>query len=88
MTRGSQPTSPRPADTTQIVNRSMWVNYDAWNRYVLMAIGLFALLLYVGLIYAGFSEFMSRLSKGSKNKRRTRSRTTPRRLRSPKVSGD
>ena len=28
-----------------------WVNYEAWNRYVLMAVGLFAVFLYVGLLY-------------------------------------
>ena len=50
------------------------MNYEAWNRYVLMAIGLFAVLLYVGLIYAGFAEFMSRISKSGKSKKRSRSR--------------
>ena len=50
------------------------MNYEAWNGYVLMAIGLFAVLLYVGLIYAGFAECMSRISKSSKSKKRSRSR--------------
>lgn len=61
MTRGPQPTSPRPADTIQIVNRSIGVNCDAWNRYVLVAIGLFAVLLYVGLIYAGLCRVYQRV---------------------------
>ena len=47
------------------------MNYEAWNRYVLMAIGLFAVLLYIGLIYAGFLEFISRISKRGKNKKRS-----------------
>ena len=62
------------------------MNYEAWNRYVLVAIGLFGVLMYVALVYAGFAQFMSRLSKDSK--RRTRVKIMPRRLRSPKVSGD
>ena len=63
------------------------MNYEAWNRYVLMAIGLFAVLLYVGLLYAGFAEFMSRVSKRSKNKKRSRSRVPAPRLRNGKVPG-
>ena len=61
------------------------MNYEAWNRYVLMAIGLFAVLLYVGLVYAGFVEFMSRVSKSSKNKKRNRA--TGRRFRNSKIPG-
>jgi hypothetical protein len=63
------------------------LNYEAWNRYVLMAIGLFAVVLYIGLIYAGFVEFMSRISKSGKYKKRSRNRVTPGRLRNPKTSG-
>jgi hypothetical protein len=63
------------------------VDYEAWNRYVLVAIGLFGVLLYIGLLYAGFVEFRSGLSKGRKNKNRSKNRVTSRRLRSPKVSG-
>ena len=63
------------------------MNYEAWNRYVLAAIGVFGALLYIGLLYAGFTEFRSRLSKGRKNKNRFRTRAMPRRLRNPKVSG-
>ena len=61
------------------------MNYEAWNRYVLMAIGLFGVLLYIGLLYAGFSEFMSRLSKSKKDKKRSRNRLMARRLRGGKV---
>ena len=62
------------------------MNYEAWNRYVLMAIGLFAVLLYIGLIYGGFVEFMSRISKKGKSKKRLRNRIAAHRLRNPKVS--
>lgn len=68
-------------------NRRSIVNYEAWNRDVLMAIALFALLLYIGLIYAGFAEFMSRISKSTRNKKRSRNRAAARALRSAKVSG-
>ena len=39
------------------------MNLEMLNRYVLAAIGLFAVLLYFGVVYAGFSEFVSRLRK-------------------------
>jgi O-antigen ligase len=45
------------------------VNYEAWNRYVLMAIGLFGALLYIGLVYAGFVEFMSRIAKRARTRK-------------------
>jgi len=63
------------------------VNYEAWNRYVLVAVGLFGALMYIGLLYAGFIEFKSRLLKGSKSKNRRRNGIVSRRLRNPKVSG-
>lgn len=63
------------------------MNYEAWNRYVLIAIGLFTGLLYIGLIYAGFAELMTRLSKGKGSKKRRRNRGVGRTLRSPKASG-
>jgi len=61
------------------------VNYEPWNRCVLVAIGLFGVLLYCGLLYAGFIEFRSRISKNGSNKKRSRNRITARRLRHPKV---
>lgn len=63
------------------------MNYEAWNRYVLMAIGLFAAFLYIGLVYAGLAEFMSRISKSSKHKKRFRSRVAALKLRNPRVPG-
>ena len=64
------------------------MNYEAWNRYVLIAIGVFAVLLYCGLMYAGIAEFISRISKDGKNKKRSRNRMTARRLRGGKVQGN
>lgn len=63
------------------------MNYEAWNRYVLVAIGVFGGLMYIGLLYAGFIEFRSRLSKSSKNLNRSRNRVASRKLRNPKPSG-
>jgi hypothetical protein len=48
------------------------LNYEAWNGYVLMAIGLFGVLLYIGLLYAGVVEFIGRVSKKESRKRRRR----------------
>jgi hypothetical protein len=39
------------------------VNYEALNQYVLIAIALFAVLLYIGLICAGFAEFVRAIPK-------------------------
>jgi len=61
------------------------VNYEAWNRYVLVAIGLFGVLMYFGLLYAGFTEFRSRVSKSNSHKKRSRNRVTSGKLRNPKV---
>jgi hypothetical protein len=63
------------------------VNYEARNRYVLAAIGLFGVLLYCGVLYAGFIEFRARMSKNIGNKKRPRNRVAARRFRNPKVSG-
>jgi hypothetical protein len=48
------------------------LNYEAWNGYVLIAIGLFGVLLYIGLLYAGVVEFIGRVSKKDSRKRRRR----------------
>jgi hypothetical protein len=50
------------------------MNLEAMNRYVLVIIGLFAALLYVGMVFAGFSEFLSGLPR--RGRRRKRSRTS------------
>ena len=60
------------------------MNYEALNRYVLMAIALFAILLYIGMVYAGFTEFMARISKRGNRKKRPRNRDAARGLRNSK----
>ena len=62
------------------------MNYEALNQYVLIAIGLFAVLLYIGLLWAGFAEFVAGISKSGESKKRSRSRVTTRRLRNAKKS--
>jgi hypothetical protein len=64
----------------------MHLNWEAANQFVLIAIGLFGLVLYFGLLYAGFTEFISRVSKTKGNKIRSRNRSMPRRLRARKIS--
>jgi hypothetical protein len=66
----------------------MHLDFEALNRYVLGVIGLFGVLLYIGLLYAGFIEFRSRWSKGNGNKENSRNRAATRRLRNPKASED
>ena len=66
----------------EVPHRSIEVNDEVWNRCVLIAIGLFAALFYFAVLYVGFAELMSRLSKSGKNKKRLRNRVTARTLRS------
>jgi len=60
------------------------LNLEALNRYVLVVIGLFAVLLYVVMVVAGFSELTSRVlkPKGQRN----RSKAVAGRLRGGKKS--
>ena len=51
-----------------------------------MAIGLFAVLLYIGLLCVGIAEFMSRIARSKKNKKRSGNEGVVRRVRSPDVS--
>jgi hypothetical protein len=62
------------------------VNYEALNNCVLMAIGLFAALLYLLLLYAGFTEFMARISKKGNSRKRFRNRDVAPGLRNGKGS--
>ena len=66
----------------------MRLDWEAANQFVLVAIGLFGVVLYCGLLYAGFCEFISRISKTKGNKKRSQNRIIARRLRAPKVAGD
>jgi hypothetical protein len=63
-------------DLTKSISPERLVNYEAWNRDVLIAIGLFTVLLYAGLLCAGIAEFGSRLAKRQKNHKRFRNRAT------------
>ena len=60
------------------------MNVEALNRYVLVIIGFFAVLLYLVLLVAGFSELISRMPKAKGQ--RKRSKTVAGRLRSAKKS--
>jgi hypothetical protein len=60
------------------------VNLDALNRYVLVIIGLFAVLLYLGVVVAAFSELISRMPKAKGQ--RKRSKTVAGRWRNAKKS--
>jgi len=66
----------------------MHLDLEALNRYVLGLTGLFGILLYFGLLYIGFIEFKSWVSRNNGHQKRSRNRATTRRLRNPKVSGD
>jgi hypothetical protein len=61
------------------------VNLEALNRYVLVAIGLFGAAMYIVMVYAGLSEFVSRLPKPKKSRKRSRAIARPR-LRNAKKS--
>ncbi|HWO38808.1 MAG TPA: hypothetical protein VNO32_59290 [Candidatus Acidoferrum sp.] len=49
------------------------MDLETLNRYVLAAVGLLAALVYFGMVYAGFSAFISRLPK--RRDRRKRAKT-------------
>jgi len=50
-------------------------------------IGLFGVLLYFGLLCAGFVEFRSRISRSSRYRNGSRNRMSPRKLRDIKARG-
>jgi Na+-transporting methylmalonyl-CoA/oxaloacetate decarboxylase gamma subunit len=60
------------------------LNLEALNRYVLVVIGLFAVLLYLVMVVAGFSELISHMLKPKGQ--RKRSKAVAGRLRSGKKS--
>ena len=67
------------------------MSYEALNQYVLAAIAVFAVFLYIGLICAGFVEFGSRMSSRAsgkgKSKKRSRNHVTARSLRNTRAPG-
>lgn len=56
------------------------MNFEAWNRYILGAIGLLAVLFYVVVVFSGFTELISRKPKHSPRRKRCRTRDNARRL--------
>lgn len=56
------------------------------NRYVLMAVGLFALLLYFALVYAGFADFSARLSESGSRRKASRRQKAGRGVRKEEMS--
>lgn len=60
------------------------MNLEALNRYVLVIIGLFAVVLYLVMVVAGFSELLSRIPKAKGQRKRSKVRAE--RLRSVKKS--
>jgi hypothetical protein len=62
------------------------VNYEALNRYVLIAIALFAVLLYIGLVCAGFAQFIAGIRRRASRKKRTHNPRETRGIRNAKRS--
>ena len=60
------------------------MNLEALNGYVLVIIGLFAVVLYLVMVVAGFSELISRMPKAKGQRKRSKVRAG--RLRSVKKS--
>lgn len=60
------------------------MNLETVNCYVLVIIGLFAVLLYLVMVVAGLSELMSRMPKAKGQRKRSKSAAG--RLRSAKKS--
>jgi hypothetical protein len=56
------------------------MNFEAWNRYVLGAIGLLAFLFYVVVVFSEFAELISRKPKRSPRRKRSRTGDAARRL--------
>ena len=48
------------------------MNLEALNRYLLVIIGLFAVLLYLVMVVAGFSELISRMPKAKGPRKRSK----------------
>jgi hypothetical protein len=49
----------------------MHLDWEAANQFVLIAIGLFGVVLYLAVLYAGLIELISRISKTKGNKKRS-----------------
>ncbi len=60
------------------------MNLEAMNNYVLVAVVIVAVCLYIVMIAAGFAELMSRLPKARANKKSSRNLNAARRSRNVK----
>jgi hypothetical protein len=60
------------------------VNLELLNGYVLVAIVVFAICLYIAMVAAGFNELVSRLPKTRKGKKSSRNLGAARRSRNEK----
>jgi Na+-transporting methylmalonyl-CoA/oxaloacetate decarboxylase gamma subunit len=56
------------------------VSFEAWNRYVLGAIGLLAVVFYLAVVLWGISELISRMPKPSTRRKRSKTAGVTRRL--------
>jgi hypothetical protein len=62
--------SAKSARASASSSGSNGMNLDTLNRYVLGVVGVFAVLLYLGMMLAGISELMLRLSKRGGSRKR------------------
>lgn len=66
----------------------MWseqlLNLEALNRYVLAAVGLFAVISYVVVVFTGFTDLISRMPKRATQQKRSGAVHRARRLRNAK----
>jgi len=62
------------------------VNFDVINGYVLVAIGLFAVVFYVLIVYTGCAEFIARMAKNRGQQKRSKTGSAARRLRKARRS--
>lgn len=60
------------------------MNLEALNRYVLIVIGLFAIVLYIVMVFTGFSELISRMPKPKRQRKRSGADGRTRRFRKAK----
>ena len=60
------------------------MNLEAVNRYVLGAIGLFAVCFYIAIVTYGFGDLVSRLPKAGPRKKRSKNLSGSRTWQNPK----
>ena len=60
------------------------MNLEALNRYVLIVIGLFVVVLYIVMVFTGFAELISRMPKPRRQRKRSGAEGRIRRFRNAK----